>query len=83
MHIAVHVLRVHINGYPGLPCWSSISACMRMYGYAYIPCYNTPACPCLQELNPVKINEPKTPYLSPLDTDDELDLGGLVVSLVS
>lgn len=27
------------------------------------------------ELNPVKISEPKTPYLSPLDSDDELDLG--------
>ena len=26
------------------------------------------------ELNPQKINEPKTPYLSPMETDDDLDL---------
>ena len=27
------------------------------------------------ELNPTKINEPKTPYHSPLDTDDDHDAG--------
>ncbi|KDD74045.1 hypothetical protein H632_c1624p0, partial [Helicosporidium sp. ATCC 50920] len=27
-----------------------------------------------KELNPQKINEPKTPYLSPIDTDDEFDV---------
>jgi len=27
-----------------------------------------------QELNPRKIDEPKTPYLSPLDTDDEAEM---------
>ena len=28
------------------------------------------------ELAPTKINEPKTPYLSPMETEDEADLGG-------
>lgn len=31
-----------------------------------------------KELNPQKINEPKTPYLSPIETDDEFDVGELV-----
>ena len=29
-----------------------------------------------KELNPTKISEPKTPYLSPMETDEELDLMG-------
>lgn len=28
-----------------------------------------------RDLNPTKITEPKTPYRSPMATDDELDLG--------
>lgn len=31
-------------------------------------------------LNPQQILEPKTPYLSPMETDDELELGGWVVN---
>jgi len=33
-----------------------------------------------KELNPMKIDEPNTPYLSPLDTDDELDVSPLSLS---
>lgn len=41
-----------------------------------------------RDLNPTKITEPKTPYRSPLETDDELDIrtyrrrGGILEGVV-